>query len=26
MSQFRRDVPEPSGNGKGAPEAIPAAR
>ena len=26
MSQFRRDVPEPSGNGKGSPEAIPAAR
>ncbi len=26
MSQFRRDVPEPSGNGHGAPEAVPAGR
>jgi hypothetical protein len=24
MSQFRRDVPEPSSNGRGAREAIPA--
>lgn len=26
MSQFRRDVPEPSSNGKGTPEAVPVNR